>query len=71
LRAAERLREAIARTAVDAGSDSLRVTASFGVAICPGIAISTVAELIAAADSAMYRAKALGKNRVEMAAHTP
>jgi diguanylate cyclase (GGDEF)-like protein len=66
-RTAERLRVAIERTTVELGSDSLRVTASFGVAICPGTAIATAWQLIAAADAAMYRAKNCGRNRVEIA----
>ncbi|ASY61924.1 diguanylate cyclase/phosphodiesterase (GGDEF & EAL domains) with PAS/PAC sensor(s) [Sinorhizobium sojae CCBAU 05684] len=41
---------------------SYPVTASIGVAICPGDA-TTVAELISNADAAMYQAKTGGKNR--------
>ena len=67
LRTAERLRKAIERTVVEVDSDSLQVTASFGVAICPAVGISTMSALIAAADTAMYAAKAGGRNRVEMA----
>ena len=67
LRTAERLRKAIERTVVEVDSDSLQVTASFGVAICPAVGISNVSALIAAADAAMYAAKAGGRNRVEMA----
>jgi diguanylate cyclase (GGDEF)-like protein len=61
---AERLRAAIAGTVVAAGRLSLQVTASFGVAVCPGAGIAGATELVAAADAAMVRAKALGRNRV-------
>lgn len=45
------------------------ITVSVGVATAPDHA-NTVDGLIAAADRAMYSAKALGKNRCEVAAHT-
>jgi len=64
---AERLRQAIADTVTDVDGVPLRTTASFGIAICPGEEITNVAELIAVADMAMYRAKAAGKNRIESA----
>ncbi len=67
LRTAERLRRAIERTAVDIGSEAVSVTASFGLATCPGKGIATLIELVAAADGAMYRAKRSGRNRVEVA----
>jgi diguanylate cyclase (GGDEF)-like protein len=61
---AERLRASIARTVVSAGGVSIQVTASFGIAVCPGVEIESSAQLISAADAAMYRAKELGRNRV-------
>lgn len=64
---AERLRKAIEETSVAEGVLSIGITASLGVATCPTAGISTVADLIAACDTAMYRAKGCGRNRVEVA----
>jgi diguanylate cyclase (GGDEF)-like protein len=65
---AERMREAVEALQVlrVGGSESLRVTASFGVASVPDTAADRDS-LIAAADAALYRAKRTGKNRVERA----
>ena len=62
---AERLRAAIADRPIDLGQAKLPVTVSVGSALAANM---TDAEaLIAAADVAMYRAKSLGRNRVEAA----
>jgi diguanylate cyclase (GGDEF)-like protein len=67
---AERLRRMIEEIVVDVGEIVLRVTASFGVAVCPSDGILASSQLLAAADAAMYRAKALGRNRVAAAPAT-
>jgi diguanylate cyclase (GGDEF)-like protein len=62
-RLAERLRQAVAERPLTTKPGSLvACTASFGVASFPDS--STPAALFAAADEALYRAKAEGKNRV-------
>lgn len=62
---AERLRETLAGEEIPLlESDGvLRVTASFGTATMPGAA-SSVRDLFAAADEALYQAKGTGKNKV-------
>ena len=62
---AERLRVAIGDRPIDLGQAKLPVTVSIGSAL--SASNSEGEALIAAADSAMYRAKALGRNRVEAA----
>lgn len=65
---AERLRHAIADEPVSVGALTLSVTVSLGVAFTlPGMTPET---LIGAADAALYRAKAAGRNRAELAAET-
>jgi diguanylate cyclase (GGDEF)-like protein len=60
---AERLRQSVAERPMTTQPGALvAVTASFGVASFPDA--STPAALFAAADEALYRAKAAGKNRV-------
>jgi diguanylate cyclase (GGDEF)-like protein len=62
---AEQLRLAMAAAPVPYGDFVIAVTASFGVATFPRDG-RTGDELIAAADSALYAAKAAGRNRVSV-----
>nr|WP_279308233.1 diguanylate cyclase [Niveispirillum sp. BGYR6] len=64
-RLAERLRTAMAQSAVDANGLSIQVTVSIGLAqLQPG---EDLAGLYARADSALYQAKQTGRNRVVQA----
>ncbi|MDR3390689.1 MAG: sensor domain-containing diguanylate cyclase [Sulfuriferula sp.] len=67
---AEQLRKTIAATPVDYGTTQIAVTVSFGVATFPHDGGSGDA-LIAAADQALYAAKATGRNRVNASPATP
>ena len=62
----ERFRLAIAETPVDFGAASRRITASFGIALTSGAGESAEA-VVAAADRALYAAKAGGRNRCVIA----
>jgi diguanylate cyclase (GGDEF)-like protein len=65
--AAERLRAAIAATPMSAGEVDLTVTCSLGVASGTARRGWDRDRLLSAADSALYRAKSAGRNRVELA----
>jgi diguanylate cyclase (GGDEF)-like protein len=63
---AERLRRCFADTPFDVDQQKLKVTASFGI-VCSSQPHSSLEMLVDAADSALYRAKANGRNRIELA----
>ncbi|GLX13265.1 sensor domain-containing diguanylate cyclase [Pseudomonas straminea] len=67
---AERIRADVEALAIaNQGSPYANLTLSIGVASCtPGQAIQTPADLVAAADVALYAAKSAGRNRVNLAA---
>ena len=60
---AEKWRSTLAEMTIQADGTALKLTASFGVATFPGQAASLV-ELMKVADTRMYRAKSLGRDRV-------
>jgi two-component system cell cycle response regulator len=64
-RVAERLRAAVEGHGFPGQDEELNVTISMGVATVPRGDIATPAELVSAADQALYRAKENGRNRIE------
>ncbi|KQM68684.1 diguanylate cyclase [Xylophilus sp. Leaf220] len=67
MRAAERLRSGIEAACIDLqNGQQVRVTASFGVATARN-ALCNLEDLLRAADTALYAAKAQGRNRVVLA----
>jgi diguanylate cyclase (GGDEF)-like protein len=64
---AERIREAIGSKPIDTPEGLLDITLSLGVATTEGMAAPDAEKLIGLADSALYKAKSGGRNRVELA----
>lgn len=65
---AERLRAAVSTASVRVEDQEVRLTASVGVAVLEAVAQATPAALVEVADRALYRAKARGRDRVEIEA---
>jgi diguanylate cyclase (GGDEF)-like protein len=60
---AERMRHAVADIPFETGGESVRITASFGIAAM-AVDDGQGSDVVSRADSALYRAKAAGRNRV-------
>lgn len=67
---AERIRQAVERSTILHGGSAIRCTASLGVAVIE-TADRDIQDVIARADSALYAAKASGRNRIEISAASP
>ncbi len=67
VRVAERIRAGIEATKFDTAAGELRLTMSFGVSSRDDGHTRDTEALLQAADAALYRAKAAGRNRVELA----
>ncbi len=63
---AERMRIDISEARVSADDKVIRVTVSLGLASYPESGVEAADELLRLADTALYRAKQTGKNRVEL-----
>jgi diguanylate cyclase (GGDEF)-like protein len=62
---AERFRNKLAAMSISTGASTIRVTASVGVTSLPEDDAESPSALLVRADSALYRAKALGRNQVQ------
>jgi diguanylate cyclase (GGDEF)-like protein len=62
---AERIRQTIAGTSFERDNQAVQVTVSIGIALTTP-AMEKIDALIEQADRALYRAKANGRNRIEL-----
>lgn len=69
-RQTERIRKCIESPLVRTPEGEIPVTASFGIAVANPYSERSVTELLHDADTALYRAKSLGRNRCERAANS-
>lgn len=67
LSVAERLRQAIADAPIECEAGRIHLTISLGVATLDAGTVERIEQLMQMADTALYRAKANGRNRVESA----
>jgi two-component system cell cycle response regulator len=67
LQLSEKIRLQIETAEFTGAPQPLKMTASAGVGSYPHLSFSTVDELVQKADEALYRAKAYGRNRIEVA----
>lgn len=67
MRQAERIRKSLGSTPVRVPEGQIPVTASFGIVASDAATLQDPMELLRTADAALYRAKELGRNRVERA----
>jgi diguanylate cyclase (GGDEF)-like protein len=64
--AVDRVRKEVEAEKFTLGGESVGITASFGVAGFCGNVAPAFSQLLSQADAALYRAKQLGRNRIEI-----
>jgi diguanylate cyclase (GGDEF)-like protein len=62
---AKRLRQHVSGHVVPVGEERLKVTVSLGIVVCAGQGVQS-SDMLRAADDALYRAKAAGRNRAKL-----
>lgn len=69
--AAERFRKLVAEHDFSAVAQGLGITISIGVAVWPQEHVTSIDDLVKAADRALYESKSLGRNRVTLFEYAP